>query len=66
MPGRPSPSNPPSRPCPDARRKQVRTGEPVNLDQLPPTGAILITAPLKIENGRAARCACWRSSPKRR
>ena len=27
-----------------------------NLDQLPPTGAIVIAAPLKLVNGSGARC----------
>ena len=31
-----------------------------NVDQLPPVGALLITAPLKIEGAPAARCACLR------
>jgi sulfopyruvate decarboxylase subunit beta len=34
-----------------ARRGQVRPGEPCNLDRLPPKGAILIAAPLKIVGG---------------
>jgi kynurenine formamidase len=31
-----------------------------NLDQLPPTGAVVIAAPLKIVNGSGSRCGCWR------
>ena len=31
-----------------------------NLDQLPPTGSVLICPPLKIQQAAAARCACWR------
>ena len=34
----------------------------VNLDQLPPTGAILITPPLKIRRGSGVRAGCWRWS----
>ena len=34
----------------------------VNLDQLPPTGAILITPPLKIRRGSGSPCRCWRWS----
>jgi len=38
-------------PCDHHGSKQVRPGQPDNLDQLPPTGTVLVTAPLKIENG---------------
>ena len=31
-----------------------------NLDQLPPTGAIVIAAPLKIVAAADHRCGCWR------
>jgi kynurenine formamidase len=34
-----------------ARRRQVRLASLRNLDQLPPTGALVIAAPLKIVNG---------------
>ena len=33
----------------------------INLDQLPPTGAVVIAAPLKIVGGSAARCVSSRS-----
>ena len=31
-----------------------------NLDQLPPQGAMIPAAPLKIEGGSGSPCACWR------
>ena len=31
-----------------------------NLDQLPPQGAMILAAPLKIEGGSGSPCACWR------
>jgi kynurenine formamidase len=31
-----------------------------NLAQLPPTGAVVVVAPLKLVRGRAARRGCWR------
>ena len=34
-----------------------------NLDLLPPTGAVVIAAPLKIRQGSGCPCACWRSWP---
>jgi len=40
-----------SLPHTDAWCGQVRAGESDQLDQLPPTGAIVIAAPLKIVNG---------------
>ena len=39
------------RASPHARRRQIRPAMPPNLDQLPPTGAVLIPTPLKIARG---------------
>ena len=52
MPGRPSRFEPPF-PAHDLMHGANKFGlaSLCNLDQLPPTGAMLITAPLKIENG---------------
>ena len=30
-----------------------------NLDQLPPTGAVIFSAPLKIRSGSGSPCASW-------
>ncbi len=49
----------------DARRGQVRVGEPLtNLDQLPATGAIVIAAPLKIVNGSGSPLRVLAIAPK--
>jgi kynurenine formamidase len=41
-------------------------GQPCNLDRLPPKGAILTAAPLKIEHGTGSRSARWRSCQENR
>ena len=45
---------------PDARRRKFGLASLCNLDRLPPTGALLMTAPLKIERGSGSRCGWWR------
>ena len=52
MPARPSRSSRPSRRITLMHgANKFGLASLCNLDQLPPTGAVLITAPLKIENG---------------
>jgi kynurenine formamidase len=45
-----------------ARRRQVRLASLCNLDQLPPTGAVVIAAPLKIVHGSGSLAARSRAS----
>ena len=45
-----------SLPLGDARQQPLRAGQPGEPDQLPPTGAILITPPLKIRRGSGSPC----------
>ena len=59
----------PGRPAPSIRRSPItpRCTAPANsaspaccnLDQLPPTGAVVIAAPLRSWTAAAVRCGCW-------
>jgi kynurenine formamidase len=39
-----------------ARRRQVRLTQLANLAELPPTGAVLVVAPLKLVDGTGSPC----------